>query len=1139
MRSAIVTGLVLFLFSAASWAEVTEIILEVDYPQLVVDDSGFTQVEIDGYRSTADPGHPALPARSVPVLLPPGHAVVSLEVEPFELVELPGSHVVYPAQKKYPPSYAGPREFTQPDPDAYARALLPKSIGTAPALQHKRGFAVLPVMVRPVVYLPGPGTLSYAPVVTIRVTTRPTGEMPRIRGVGEDFRAVESLVINPRMLDVYPVKKGPVFQDAQYVIITNQALSLCTGTDTLADLAAEKNGRGITTLIKTTEEIYTEYTGTDDAEKIRNFIKDMYENHGTEYVLLAGDADLSVVGGETEPVIVPVRGMWGDIDYGGVEENLPSDIYYSCLDGDFNADMDGVYGEPTDDPDLLAEVVVGRAPVDSCTEVQNFVKKTLTYRNSTDAYLKNVWMAGEYIGPDSYGKMYLEELHQGSAQGGILTRGFVESSFFEVQTLYDQDLCEKDCWGVSEMLAILNGDTHIVNHSGHSYTNYNMRLDTDDIDAGMTNTKHFFQITSGCYPGAFDNRLDPLNGGGQTQPQDSFTEHLLVGPHGAFAAVSCSRYGVGSLMERLFWDAAFGRGIKRLGEMHTRARDVNSGWVESNYERWALYGMNYFGDPELSLHMSNSTEPLIGVPSDPLWFVAVQDAANPEDQVLVIRNDGGGVMNWTLTSDQTWLAASPTSGAAPAEVTVSVDAANLPLGTSEATLTFTSPDAINSPQTVVVYAYLATPPRVDANHTWVSPQIDGVISEDEYAGAGFLDIGLVAPGRTVAKLAHDGEKLYILISSFDDIDEDDGDAVMVVFDNNDDDQWPAQPGDEGLYQITGDGSALFIPYYQDGKPGDYEMTPAGVEVAFGMALGQRVVEMSFDFSESHLRVGQGGSLGMYLISFDQDGADYPLTGIWPPTGTALEAPEFFGRVDLGPPSDAITVAPSALTFEGVAGGAFTDPQTVVIGATTAAPLNLTFQTSAGWILFSAGTGTSPMTLDVQADPAGLETGTHDGTITIIAPQAQNSPLEIPVTLEVAEPAPVFSIDPPSLTFTMSAGYPPPQGENLTITNAGGGSLEWAALPAGEWFELSEESGTAPATVTVTPNRADLPPGSHTSLILFTAPGARPAQVPVSITVEKEESGVSSNCSTGGHGAGCLPVFLLLIGMLGIRRHFFV
>jgi hypothetical protein len=492
-------------------------------------------------------------------------------------------------------------------------------------------------------------------------------------------------------------------------------------------------------------------------------------------------------------------------------------------------------------------------------------------------------------------------------------------------------------------------------------------------------------------------------------------------------------------------------------------------------------------------------------------------------------------MNWTVASDQAWLTASPASGTAPGEVTVSVNASGLPLGTSEAALTFTAPDAPNSPQTVGVYAYVATVPQVDAPHTWVSPRVDGVISPDEYAGAGYLDIGLVAPGRTAAKLLHDGEKLYILISTFDDADADSGDAVMVVFDNNNDDQWPAQPGDEGLYQILGDGSALFLPYYQDGKQGNYEMGPAGLEVAFGLSPGQRVVEIAFDLSRSHLKIQPGSSLGMYLIYFDQDGNDYPLTGIWPMTGTALEACEFFGTVDLGLPDDAVAVDPSSLAFFGEAGGHPADAQTLTIDATTADTLDLTFQTSAGWIQLSAGTGTTPMTLDVQANPADLQTGTHNGTITVIAPQAKNSPLQIPVTFEVAEPAPVIGIDPVALSFEVTAGDPLPRGENLTITNHGGGTLEWTAYPAGDWYTLSVESGTAPSTLTVTPASADLPPGSHTSLILFTAPGAQPAQAAVSITVAEKHDKGSSGCSTGTGDFQLVSVFLFAFAMLYIRR----
>jgi hypothetical protein len=82
MRSAMAMGLFLLFFSAAAPADVIEITLEVESPDIEVNDRGFTHVGIEGYRNLADPGHPALPTRSVTVLLPPGHAVVSAEAQP-------------------------------------------------------------------------------------------------------------------------------------------------------------------------------------------------------------------------------------------------------------------------------------------------------------------------------------------------------------------------------------------------------------------------------------------------------------------------------------------------------------------------------------------------------------------------------------------------------------------------------------------------------------------------------------------------------------------------------------------------------------------------------------------------------------------------------------------------------------------------------------------------------------------------------------------------------------------------------------------------------------------------------------------------------------------------------------------------
>ena len=53
-------------------------------------------------------------------------------------------------------------------------------------------------------------------------------------------------------------------------------------------LITHKNSHGVNTFLKTTEEIYTEYDGSDDAEEIKLFIRDAIETNNIKYVLLFG-----------------------------------------------------------------------------------------------------------------------------------------------------------------------------------------------------------------------------------------------------------------------------------------------------------------------------------------------------------------------------------------------------------------------------------------------------------------------------------------------------------------------------------------------------------------------------------------------------------------------------------------------------------------------------------------------------------------------------------------------------------------------------------------------------------------------------------------------------------------------------------
>jgi hypothetical protein len=388
--------------------------------------------------------------------------------------------------------------------------------------------------------------------------------------------------------------------------------------------------------------------GVDDQTKIRNFIKDAYTNWGTKYVLLGGDGDGANVGGESGDNIIPARGFWTGLT--GDEcspPNIPADMYYSCLDGTFDHNGNGIYGEPVDGPsggevDLFAEVYVGRAPVDSSTEVSNFVMKTLAYDSAP--FLPKALMVGEDLGWIPWGSDYKDEVKDGANTHGYTTVGFPQPPFV-VDTLYDRDYPGFN-WPKSVLITKLNNNPNIVNHLGHANPTYVMKLSNSDVDS-LTNSKYFFGWTQGCYDGSFDNRwFDP---GCNYGPADCILEHFVVDDHGAFAFIGNSRYGWGSTVntngptqrfDREFWDAVFGEGITRIGVANADSKEDNAGLIGDLYIRFCYYEINLFGDPAIELATG------AGVTTT-LYYPDFTDTNDPNSwrSWLVIQNPSASTAN--------------------------------------------------------------------------------------------------------------------------------------------------------------------------------------------------------------------------------------------------------------------------------------------------------------------------------------------------------------------------------------------------------------------------------------------------------------------------------------------------------------
>ncbi|HTG17935.1 MAG TPA: hypothetical protein VK747_21995, partial [Blastocatellia bacterium] len=111
-------------------------------------------------------------------------------------------------------------------------------------------------------------------------------------------------------------------------------------------------------------------------------------------------------------------------------------------------------------------------------------------------------------------------------------------------------------------------------------------------------------------------------------------------------------------------------------------------------------------DQDFALVVYNGTAttggPTIGVSPASMSFTATVGGSNPANQSLNITNTGGGTLNWTASSNATWLSVSPTSGTAPSTATVSANISGLAVGTYNGAITISAPGASNTPVTVPV-----------------------------------------------------------------------------------------------------------------------------------------------------------------------------------------------------------------------------------------------------------------------------------------------------------------------------------------------------------------------------------------------------------------------------------------------------
>jgi outer membrane protein assembly factor BamB len=104
-----------------------------------------------------------------------------------------------------------------------------------------------------------------------------------------------------------------------------------------------------------------------------------------------------------------------------------------------------------------------------------------------------------------------------------------------------------------------------------------------------------------------------------------------------------------------------------------------------------------------------TSNPTLSVSPASMAFNTTVGGADPASITANITNSGGGTLNFTATSDSTWLSVLPTSGTAPQSLQVSVSASGLAVGIYTGHVTITSPGSQGSPAVITASLSITKP----------------------------------------------------------------------------------------------------------------------------------------------------------------------------------------------------------------------------------------------------------------------------------------------------------------------------------------------------------------------------------------------------------------------------------------------
>jgi uncharacterized protein (TIGR03437 family) len=163
------------------------------------------------------------------------------------------------------------------------------------------------------------------------------------------------------------------------------------------------------------------------------------------------------------------------------------------------------------------------------------------------------------------------------------------------------------------------------------------------------------------------------------------------------------------------------------------------------------------------------------------------------------------------------------------------------------------------------------------------------------------------------------------------------------------------------------------------------------------------------------------------------------------------------------------------------------------------PLTFTVSSAPSFISYSANGTTTPTVIGVGVNTSRLGPGFNTGTLVLSSNSAANPTLNIPITVLAPGTTPGLTATPNPVTLTGQA-FGAPVSTTLSISGLTGTTFTASTNSAGNWLSVTPNSGTSPATLTVTGSPTNLSTNTYTGTITLTASNGSTVNITVTFNV---------------------------------------